>query len=280
MAKQNNKNQSYIKYKHRRVKPFLMHIGDFGCTFGRDCVNILSFVGEVSIAFIYAIFHPRKVRWRETFYYMDSCGSDALPIIVVVGFLLGLVLALQGAIQLIQFGAQDMVIDLVVLALVKELGPIMIAVVATGRAGSAFAAEIGTMKVTEEVDAMITMGFSPVRFLVVPKVLALVIVLPMLTILGDIAGILGGMCITYFKLGISIPETFYKVFELITFPDYMQGLIKSLVFAILIAGVGCMRGFEASGDAQSVGRSATSAVVSGIFLIAVANAIITILFTI
>ena len=278
MAEQ-NKEQCYIKVKRRRVKPFLIHVGDFGYTFGRDCVNILSFVGEVSIAFLYAIFHPRKVRWRETFYYMDSCGSDALPIIVVVGFLLGLVLALQGAIQLIQFGAQGLVIDLVVLALVKELGPIMIAVVATGRAGSAFAAEIGTMKVKEEVDAMITMGFSPVRFLVVPKILALIIVLPMLTILGDIAGIVGGMCVTYFKLDISISKTFYKIFELITFSDYMQGLVKSLVFALLIAGVGCMRGFEASGDAQSVGRSATSAVVSGIFLIALANAIITILFT-
>jgi phospholipid/cholesterol/gamma-HCH transport system permease protein len=126
---------------------------------------------------------------------------------------------------------------------------------------------------------MVTMGVSPVRFLVVPKVLALLIVLPLLTVLGDIAGIVGGMFITYFKLGISIPETFYKVFELITFSDYMQGFIKSIVFALLIAGVGCMRGFEASGDAQSVGRSTTSAVVSGIFLIAIANTIITIIFT-
>ena len=275
----NNQAPCDMKEKHKRVKHFLLIVGDSGCTFGRDCVSILSFVGEVTIAFIYAIIHPRKVRWRETFYYMDSCGSDALPIVTAVGFLLGLVLALQGAIQLTRLGAQNMVINLVVLALVKELGPIMIAVVATGRAGSAFAAEIGTMKVTEEVDAMVTMGFSPVRFLVVPKVLALLIVLPLLTILGDIAGITGGMFITYFKLGISIPETFNKVFELITFSDYMQGLIKSIVFAFLIAGVGCMRGFEASGDAQSVGRSATSAVVSGIFLIAVANTIITIFFT-
>ena len=271
--------QCYIHDEHRRVKRLLFNIGDFGYNFGKDCVNILSFIGELTIALVYALFHPRKVRWRETFYYMDNCGSDALPIIVVVGFLLGLVLALQGAIQLTQFGAQNMVIDLVVLSVVKELGPIMIAIIATGRAGSSFAAEIGTMKVTEEVDAMITMGFSPVRFLVIPKVLALLIVLPILTVLGDVASIVGGMCITYFKLDISIPETFYKVFELITFSDYMQGIVKSLVFAILIAGVGCMRGFEASGDAQSVGRSATSAVVSGIFLIAIANAIITVLFS-
>ncbi len=269
-----------MKDQHRRVKRFLLLVGDFGCSFGRDCVNITSFVGEVFLSLAYAVANPRKVRWRETFYYMDSCGSDALPIVTVVGFLLGLVLALQGAIQLTRLGAQSMVIDLVVLALVKELGPIMIAVVATGRAGSAFAAEIGTMKVTEEVDAMVTMGFSPVRFLVAPKILALIIVLPLLTVMGDIAGIIGGMFVTYFKLDISIPETLHKVFELITFSDYMQGFIKSLVFALLIAGVGCMRGFEASGDAQSVGRSTTSAVVSGIFLIAVANTIITILFTI
>ncbi len=270
----------FYKDEHTRVRRFLDHIGEFGCRFAKDCVSILSFVGEIFIAFIYAIFHPRKVRWRETFYYMDSCGSDALPIVAVVGFLLGLVLALQGALQLTRFGAQDLVIDLVVLALVKELGPIMIAVVATGRAGSAFAAEIGTMKVTEEVDAMFTMGFSPVRFLVVPKLVALMVVLPILTIFGDISGIIGGVVITYFKLDISIPETFNRVFELITFSDYMQGFIKSVVFALLIAGVGCMRGFEASGDAQSVGRSTTSAVVSGIFLIAIANTIITVLFTI
>ena len=279
MTKDINNDETYIIKKNRRVKRFLFHIGEFGYTFGKDCVNILSFIGEVFVAFLYVIIHPRKVRWRETFYYMDSCGSDALPIVVVVGFLLGLVLALQGAIQLTQLGAQGMVINLVVLALIKELGPIMIAVVATGRAGSAFAAEIGTMKVTEEVDAMITMGFSPVRFLVVPKVIALMVVLPILTIFGDIAGIIGGMFITYFKLGISIPETFNKILELITFSDYMQGFIKSIVFALLIAGVGCMRGFEASGDARSVGRSTTSAVVSGIFLIAIANTIITILFT-
>ena len=276
---QKKTDKSSMKDEHRRVKKFLLHAGDFGCSFGRDCFNITSFVGEVCLALVYAVIHPRKVRWCETFYYMDSCGSDALPIVTVVGFLLGLVLALQGAIQLTRLGAQSMVIDLVVLALVKELGPIMIAVVATGRAGSAFAAEIGTMKVTEEVDAMVTMGFSPVRFLVVPKIVDLIIVLPLLTVIGDIAGIIGGMFVTYFKLDISIPETLYKVFELISFSDYMQGFIKSLVFALLIAGVGCMRGFEASGDAQSVGRSATSAVVSGIFLIAVANTIITVLFT-
>ena len=280
MSNSQKKDKSIMKEEHRRVKNFLLHIGDFGCNFGKDCVNTLSFVGEDFIALIYAVFHPRNVRWRETFYYMDSCGSDALPIVVVVGFLLGLVLALQGAIQLTHLGAQDMVINLVVLALVKELGPIMIAVVATGRAGSAFAAEIGTMKVTEEVDAMVTMGFSPVRFLVIPKVIALMIVLPLLTIFGDIAGIVGGMFVTYFKLGISIPETFHKILELITFSAYMQGFLKSIVFALLIAGVGCMRGFEASGDAQSVGRSTTSAVVSGIFLIAIANTIITIFFTI
>ena len=265
--------------KAQRKNSFILKIGNFGVKFAKDCVAILSFIGDLAVSFFYAIRHPRKVRWRETFYYMDSCGSDALPIVATVGFLMGLVLALQGAIQLTKFGAKSMVIDLVALAMVKELGPLMTAVVATGRAGSSFAAEIGTMKVTEEVDAMTTLGFDPYRFLVVPKTIALIVVLPMLTLLADIAGIIGGMFITYFQLKISIPESFYKTLELITLSDFSQGLIKSLVFAVLIASVGCLRGFQTKNDAQSVGRSTTSAVVTGIFLIAVADSIISILFT-
>jgi phospholipid/cholesterol/gamma-HCH transport system permease protein len=271
MVLKNNKKYSSSK--------FILKVGKAGEQFLKDCVAILSFIGELAVSFLHAIRHPRKVRWRETFYYMDNCGSDALPIVVVVGFLMGFVLALQGAIQLTKFGAKSMVIDLVALAMVKELGPLMTAVVATGRAGSAFAAEIGTMKVTEEVDALTTLGFDPYRFLVVPKTLALIVVLPMLTLLGDIAGIIGGMFITYFQLQISIPESFYKTLELITMSDFLQGIVKSLVFAVLIASVGCLRGFQTKNDAQSVGRSTTSAVVTGIFLIAVADSIISIFFT-
>ena len=267
-----------IKNKHLN-NSLILKVGNFGIKFWEDFVAIRSFICELAVSFLYAIRHPRKVRWRETFYYMDNCGSDAVPIVVAVGFLMGFVLALQGAIQLTKFGAKSMVIDLVTLSMIKELGPLMTAIVATGRAGSAFAAEIGTMKVTEEVDALTTLGFDPYRFLVVPKTIALMVVLPMLTLLGDIAGIIGGMFITYFQLNISIPESFYKTLELITMADFTQGIVKSLIFAILISAVGCLRGFQTKNDAQSVGRSTTSAVVTGIFLIAVADSIISILFT-
>jgi phospholipid/cholesterol/gamma-HCH transport system permease protein len=263
----------------QKKEQYFFKVGCCACDFGHDCLSVFKFAKEVVSASFYAIRHPFKVRWRETFYYMDSCGSDAVPIVAVVGFLMGLVLALQGAIQLNRFGAKGMVMKLVTIALLKELGPLLTAIVATGRAGSAFAAEIGTMKVTEEIDAMVTMGFDKNRFLVIPKLLAMMIVLPILTLIGDLAGLFGGTIIAYFELGISIPMTFNTVFESINFSIFMEGLIKSFVFAFLIAGIGCMRGFQTKNDAQSVGRSTTSAVVSGIFLVAVADTILTIIFS-
>ncbi|MCP4179165.1 MAG: ABC transporter permease [bacterium] len=262
-----------------KKEAYFFKVGCCACDFGHDCLSVFSFTKEVIFASIYAVKHPFKVRWRETFYYMDSCGSDAVPIVAVVGFLMGLVLALQGAIQLNRFGAKGMVMELVAIALLKELGPLLTAIVATGRAGSAFAAEIGTMKVTEEIDAMVTMGFDKSRFLVIPKLLAMVIVLPILTLIGDIAGFIGGTVIAYFELGISIPMTYNTVLKAITFSSFMEGLVKSVVFAFLIAAIGCMRGFQTKNDAQSVGRSTTSAVVSGIFLVAVADTVLTIIFS-
>ena len=170
-----------------------------------------------------------------------------------------------------------MVLDLVILSIFKELGPIMAAIVATGRAGSSFAAEIGTMKVTEEVDAMTVMGFETGRFLVVPKIIAMIVVMPILTIFANITAICGGIFVNM-QIGISIPESLGKVFSVLTFPDYMQSIVKSVVFGVIIAFVGCMRGLEAGRDSQSVGRSTTSAVVTSIFILAIADTIITLMF--
>jgi phospholipid/cholesterol/gamma-HCH transport system permease protein len=255
------------------------HVGDAAWRLGKDCVEMLSFVGELSAAIAYAATHPRKVRWKETFYYMDMCGSDALPIVTLICFLMGLILGFQAAVQMHKFGTDIYVADLVGFSIVKELGPLMVAMIATGRAGSAFAAEIGTMKVSEEIDAMLTMGFVPSRFLVIPKVLAMVCVIPVLTVFGDISGIVGGFFVGWLKLGLPPVAYFDRTFAVLTPMTFVMGLAKSFVFAFLIATVGCMRGFEAGSDAQGVGRSATSAVVSGIFLIVIADAVLTILFT-
>lgn len=255
-------------------------VGEASWEFISDCVTLVCFVGDVSAALFQAITHPRKVRWKETFYYMDMCGANALPITGIICLLMGLILALQAAVQLRKFGSELLVADLVGTSIVKELGPLMVAMIATGRAGSSFAAEIGTMKVNEEIDAMTTMGFVPTRFVVVPKIIAMFTVMPLLCVFGDVVGVLGGMLIGVTYLKIPIVTYYTRTVNAITYMYFFEGIIKSLVFAVLIAGVGCMRGMESSNDAQGVGRSATSAVVSGIFLIVVADMIFTFLFTI
>jgi len=203
---------------------------------------------------------------------------NAVPILLLIQFLIGMTLAFLGASQLSQFGANIYVADLVGIAMVQELGPLITAVIVTGRSGAAFAAEIGTMKVSEEVDAMTAMGLDTQRFLVVPKLIAVFIAMPGLCLLADLIGIAGGAMIAVtcldVPLGGYISET-YKALDLWLF---CQGIIKSLSFAVLIAGVGCMRGFEVRGGAEGVGRSTTSAVVSCIFLIVIANTLFTIIF--
>lgn len=255
-------------------------VGQAAWSFGKDCVSLIAFIGVTASALFAAARNPRKVRWKETLYYMDMCGSNALPITAINCFLMGLVLALQAAVQLRKFGSEILVADLVGCSIVKELGPLMVAVIATGRAGSAFAAEIGTMKVNEEIDAMTTMGFVPARFIVVPKIIAMTLVMPLLTVFGDVVGVIGGMSIGVTSLGIPFMTYYNRTINAITPMYFFEGVIKSVVFSVLIAGVGCMRGFESSKDAQGVGRSATSAVVSGIFLIVVADMIFTFLFTV
>ena len=254
-------------------------MGDGGYKFFTDCRGMAAFFGELGSALWSAARNPRKVKWRETFYYMDICGSDAFPIISLLGFLIGVILAFQAIVQLKRFGADAFVVDLVGVTIIKELGPLVVAIIVAGRSGSAFAAEIGTMKVSEEIDAMITMGFVPSRFIIVPKVLSLIVILPLLTIFADIAGIIGGMTITYCQLEISIPESYYRTLEVVTPNGLTQGFVKSIVFALIISSIGCMRGFEAKNDAQGVGRASTSAVVSAVFIIIIADALVTAIFT-
>lgn len=258
----------------------VLTVGSASYKIAKDLISIVNFVGDMTIALTQALCHPRKVRWRETFYYMDMCGSDALPIVTLICYLMGLILGFQAAAQLQKFGSEMLVADLVGCSIIKELGPLMVAMIATGRAGSSFAAEIGTMKVNEEIDAMVTMGFTPHRFISVPKIIAMVVVMPLLTIFGDIIGVLGGMTVGFFWLDIPLVSYYQRTVNAITPMFFFEGIFKSAVFALLIAGIGCMRGIESSNDAQGVGRAATSAVVSGIFLIVVADAICTLFFTV
>ncbi|NOY74391.1 MAG: ABC transporter permease [Kiritimatiellaeota bacterium] len=254
-------------------------LGGMGIDFGKHLLSLINHTGDFAFEVFQAIRHPSKIRWRETLYYMDICGADALPIVSVICFLMGLILGFQGALQLQKIGTDIYLADGVGLSIVKELGPLMVAMIATGRAGSAFAAEIGTMKVGEEINALTTFGFVPSRFLFIPKLLAMVVVMPLLTVFGDFIGIAGGMAVGHFKLGIPITPYVNRTLYALQNIHLAESLAKGVVFAILITIVGCVKGFESDGDAQGVGRSATSAVVTSIFLIVVADTVITYLFS-
>ena len=240
--------------------------------------EVAAFTGEVMFGLRDAVLHPRQIRWRETWLYMERSGRGALPIVALISFLMGLITAFQAAVQLSQFGADIYVANLVGLSITRELGPLMTAIIAAGRSGAAFAAEIGTMKVSEEVDALTAMGLDRTRFLVTPKVLALVLMLPCLTLFADLVGILGGMVVAVFGLDLPAQVYFRQMSLYMTMWDINSGLIKSVVFALLIAGIGCLRGFQAREGAESVGRITTSAIVTSIFAIVVADAVFTVLF--
>ncbi|MGQ9652489.1 MAG: MlaE family ABC transporter permease, partial [Thermodesulfobacteriota bacterium] len=203
--------------------------------------------------------------------YMERVGVDGFPIVALISFLLGLIMAFMSSLQLKQFGANVYVASLVGIAMVRELGPIMTAILVAGRSGSAFAAEIGTMEVNEEVDALIVMGFNPTSFLAVPKVLASLMVLPILTIFSDLFGIVGGLLVGVTGLDLTVYTYVQQTMKTMTIFDIVSGLVKSMAFAMLIAGIGCQRGFQVRGGAQAVGSATTSAVVSALFLIIVAD---------
>jgi phospholipid/cholesterol/gamma-HCH transport system permease protein len=254
-------------------------LGSATLKFLADLHDLAVFTGEMVLGLRDAVIHPGRMRRRETWLYMERTGIDAIPIVALISFLMGLITAFQAAVQLRQFGADIYIANLVGLSIVRELGPLMTAIIAAGRSGAAFAAEIGTMKVSEEVDALTTMGFDRTRFLVTPKVVALVVMLPCLTLVSDVVGILGGLFVAVF--GLDLPAQVYVRQTRIALGvwDVYSGLVKSVAFAILVAGVGCLRGFQASGGAESVGRITTSAIVAGIFLIIVADAVFTVVFS-
>ncbi len=253
-------------------------VGDAAVGIFREVVHFIHFLADIFRMTFDAIRHPGKVKYRTVAYYMDSCGSDAMPIVALLGTLIGVILAFQAIVQLNRFGVQSYVVNLVGTVITNELAPLVTAVVLAGRSGSAFAAELGTMKSSEELDAMITMGFDPGRFLIFPKCLAMILILPGLTIIADICGIIGGMLIVCTQLNLTVAEYYNATLEVVKPIDLSQGLLKSLFFGLIVASIGCMKGMEAERDAQGVGRSATSAVVTAIFLIVVADALLTAMF--
>ena len=247
-------------------------IGRAALIVGRDLFLQIAFIGETSSALWFAITHPHRVRWKDVWYICEQVGVNALPIVALISFLLGIILAFQSAVPMRQFGAEIFVADLVGLSILRELGPLMTAILLAGRSGAAFAAEIGTMKVNEELNALTTMGLDPVRFLVVPRIIAALLMMPLLVIFSDLIGILGG-ALTMVSFNIPISAFLHEVDSLVDVKDLLAGLAKAPVFAILIAGIGCLRGLQTQTGASAVGISATRAVVSAIILLVVVDGI-------
>jgi phospholipid/cholesterol/gamma-HCH transport system permease protein len=237
----------------------------------KDFRQVMTFVGELLIALIHAITNPLAVRWDAVFVYMRKVGVEGFPIVTLISVLIGVIVAFMSSLQLKQFGATTYVAPLVAFAMVRELGPMMTAILVAGRSGSAFSAEIGSMMINEEVDALTTMGFDPVRFLVIPKVLASVIVVPLLTVYSAFFGIIGGMMVGVLGLDLTAHGYIQQSIDSFNVFDVVSSLIKSIVFAILISGIACQRGFQVRGGADAVGEATTAAVVSAIFLIILAN---------
>ena len=261
----------------RRKKSFVEEIGQAMVDVWKDIYTLISFVGEMAAALVSAAGHPRRVRWKDTLLIAEAVGIRALPIVALIGFLMGLIMAFQAAIPLGRFGAQVYVANLIGLSILREMGPLMTAIVVAGRSGSAFAAELGTMKVREEIDALITMGLDPVRFLVVTRVIAAVLMTPLLTLFADAVGLLGGAVVLR-SLGYSWTTFYHQVQSAVGYGSLVGGLAKSFAFGILVAGIGSLRGLETGSGARAVGESTTSAVVSGIILIVIADGIFSVVY--
>jgi phospholipid/cholesterol/gamma-HCH transport system permease protein len=265
--------------EERRV-PLLQRIGDAILGYGTSVAEFLTFLGEVSITF--GKFVRGKARYRriDLLEVIQECGANAVGIVTLISFLVGVILAFMGAVQLAQFGASIYVADLVGIGMVREMGAMMTAIIMSGRTGAAFAAKLGTMKVTQEIDALTTMGISPMEFLVLPRVLALILMMPLLCLFADMVGILGGMFVGVGMLDLSPGAYMRETISTLTLVNLFGGLFKATFYGVLIALAGCLRGFQCGNSSSAVGDAATQAVVMSIVMVVVACGTFAVVFSV
>ncbi len=263
---------------HASKPGILTRIGRYSWRSMIGVSDMLAFVGECALVLLRSLIQPHRIRWRAILHNLQTAGFEALPIVGLLSFLMGVVIAYQGADQLQHFGANIFIVDLVGLSMLRELAPLLTAIIVAGRSGSAYAAQIGTMKVTEEIDALRTIGVGPTELLVLPKILALAIALPLLTLFADVTGVFGGMLMARSKLDVGFDVFLDRFGDAVSLSSFMSGIGKAPVFAGIIALVGCYQGFHVSGSADSVGRQTTVSVVQSIFLVILADALFSVVF--
>jgi len=264
-------------HRDTSAEPLLSRIGGAAVAIWRSLQELLEFLGETTTAFWLLLTGKVRFRRSEFLLVIQECSADALPIVSLISLLVGLILAYVGAIQLRMFGAQIYVADLVGIGMVRAMGAIMTGIIIAGRTGAAFAARIGTMQVNEEIDALRTTGVSPVEYLVLPRVLALALMMPLLCLYADLMGILGGLIVGVFVLDLNALEYYTQTIKAVGLVNVWIGLFSGFVYGILVAVAGCLRGMQCGRSASAVGDATTSAVVTSIVSIVVATAIITVL---
>jgi phospholipid/cholesterol/gamma-HCH transport system permease protein len=259
-------------------RDFVEEVGHATAVHLRDAKRVFAFSGELVIGVIGAVRRPRSVHWREVGPLMERAGVDAVPIVTLINFLVGLIMGYQAAIQLVRFGANIFIANLVGLSITRELGPLMTAIIVAGRSGAAYAAELGTMRVRDEIDALSTLSLDPARFLVLPRIVALAFVVPILTLLADLVGCAGGLLVAIAQLDLTMTSYLGQLQEAVDPWDVVGGLIKSIVFAVTIVLISCQRGLATRGGADAVGRSTTSAVVIILFALVTLDAIFAVVY--
>lgn len=263
----------------KRVNNPLYNFGKLVVTSYDTFVKFLDFTGLVLISFLRYFRYPKNFRLKETVHYMERSGVDALLIIALTAFLVGMVISYQSAVELVKFGADVFIVDLAGISITRELAPLITAIVVAGRSGSAYTAQIGAMKITEEISAMRTMGFDPYYFLVLPRMIALILSLPLLIFFADIVGIFGSMFAANLELNISYSQFLDRLQEVLDSKHFWIGIIKGPFFAILIVMISCFRGLQVTDDTESIGYQTTASVVNSIFFVIACDALFSIILT-
>jgi phospholipid/cholesterol/gamma-HCH transport system permease protein len=264
-------------YQKRKRKSFLYMVGDSAVVFGTSIVDMVSFIGETSQAVVRFFFGKARFRRIDFLIYIEDCGAQSLPIVTLISLLVGLILAFVGAVQLKMFGAQIYVANLVAIAMVREMGALMTGIIMAGRIGAAYAAQLGTMQVNEEIDALNTMGISPMDFLVLPRLFALALMMPLLTLYSDLLGILGGAIVGVGMMDITPMQYFTQTQASLDMTNISLGIAKGGIYGIIIALAGCLRGMQSGRSAAAVGEATTAAVVTAIVHIIITDGIFAVL---